>query len=121
MKSSEGYRITTTPDLPGPEAFSEMLLKDGQHLLPSVLGLVAQGKHMVDSVIYLMGTGLIQSILELSCQQVAGEPRPGKKDPSEQSVYRYGYQDGVVGLSTAGSRRSNPTRPPHRSASVCLT
>lgn len=108
MKSSKGYRIATTQDTSSPEAFAQILLKDGQHLLPSVLGLVAQGKQMVDSVIERMGVGLIQSILELSCRDVAGEPCRGKKDPSDQSVYRHGYQDGVVGLSDKKVRVRKP-------------
>ena len=114
MNTNEGYRIRTTQSLPNVEDFAELLIKDGQRLLPAVLELVMHGRQMIDSVIDVMGTGLIQSLLEASSCMVAGAPHRGKKDSSDSSVYRHGYQDGVVGLSDRKVRVKKPrlrTRP----------
>lgn len=114
MNTQEGYRIRTTQSLPDVEDFAELLIKDGQRLLPSVLELVMHGRQMIDSVIDVMGNGLIQSLLEASSCSVAGTPHRGKKDSSDSSVYRHGYQDGVVGLSDRKVRVKKPrlrTRP----------
>ena len=40
MKPSKQYGITTTQDTSSPGARARMLLKDRQHLLPLILGLV---------------------------------------------------------------------------------
>ena len=90
------------------ESVADMLVQDGQRLLPLMLDLIVNGKEMVDRAIDIMGTGMIQGMLELSCRQIAGAPRRGARDHADNAVHRYGYQHGVVGLSDRKLRVKKP-------------
>lgn len=80
------------------------LQKQGQLLLP-MLDLIETSQMALDQVIDVTGRAMIECLLELSAQRVAGEKQRGKKGGE---VRWHGSQPGVVCLS---DRKVRVTRP----------
>jgi transposase-like protein len=73
------------------------LAKNGQGLLPMV-DLIEQSQMACDQLIDITGRAVLQTVLQLSAEQVAGGPQQqGKRRPA--SVVFYGRQAGQVMLS----------------------
>lgn len=79
---------------------------NGQFLLPMV-ELIEQSRMAVDQVIGWAGRATVQTVLELSAEQVTGgPPKPGQARPG--TVVWYGRQPGTVRLRERQLRVSKP-------------
>jgi putative transposase len=87
------------------EKLTTFLKKNGQQLLP-VVDLITQSRLAIDEPIDSVGRATIETILEVSAEQVAGTRQPGKS--REGSVVWYGRQPGRVYL---GDRKLAVARP----------
>ena len=87
------------------EKLSTFLKKNGQHLLPMV-DLITQSRLAIDELIDSVGRATLETVLEVSAEQVAGTRHPGKV--REGSVMWYGRQPGRVYL---GDRKLAVQRP----------
>jgi putative transposase len=85
------YQTVTPADT---QAFSEFLSKNGQMLLPMVQ-LIEQSRTALDDVIDVTGRAMIEMILQVSADTLAGVKSPGKK---RGDIRHHGSQDGVVHL-----------------------
>jgi putative transposase len=83
---------------------AEFLSKDGQLLLP-FLELVCNTEQAVDELIDMVGKAVIEAVLLLSAQQVAGPKHPGK---THGDIGWHGRQHGVVSLSERKLRVEKP-------------
>jgi putative transposase len=109
MKLTEPYRVIDAEQALDDGALTAMLARDGQTLLP-ILDLILHGRAVVDDVIDVIGRSTIQGLLEVSAREQAGPPHPGKPDPApgRGRILRFGYQEGVVGLSDRALRVRKP-------------
>jgi len=87
------------------EKLSSFLRKNGQQLLPMV-DLITQSRVSIEELIDRVGRAMLETILEVSAQQVAGVRQPGKARP--EAVLWYGRQPGRVYL---GDRKLAVERP----------
>ena len=87
------------------EKLSTILRKNGQQLLPMV-DLITQSRLAIDELIDCVGRATIETILEVSAEQVAGTRQPGKS--RRGGVVWYGRQPGRVYL---GDRKLAVGRP----------
>lgn len=86
------------------KALKGYLVKEGQFLLP-LLESIERTEKTLDEVVDEAGRAVIEAILELSAQSVAGDKHPGKKG---SEIRWYGSQGGVVSLSDREVRVSRP-------------
>ncbi len=100
----ERYQIARRRGRRSEEALDRFTQAGGQFLLPLV-GLVEQARLAVDDVIHELGRKTIETILELSAQEVAGPRAPGK---AGGEVRWHGSQPGRVRLR---DRQLQVTRP----------
>ena len=77
------------------QQLQEFARVNGQYLLPLV-DLVTEARIVIDDILEQAGRSLIETILQLSAQQIAGERTPGK--PSGE-IRWHGSQKGRVGLA----------------------
>lgn len=75
---------------------TEFLSRNGQFLLPMV-ELIEQSRMAVEELIDVVGRVTIEAVLDLSAQQVAGEPSQGKRRSGD--IGWHGSQKGSVYLS----------------------
>ena len=75
---------------------TEFLSRNGQFLLPRV-ELIEQSRMAVEELIDVVGRVTIEAVLDLSAQQVAGEPSQGKRRSGD--IGWHGSQKGSVYLS----------------------
>jgi putative transposase len=101
--ASKAYQIS---DRENSKALREFLAREGQLLLPMV-ELITRAEIAVDEVIDVMGRATIEAVLTLSAQQMAGDKRQGRADPSREIAW-HGRQSGVVPLSDRKLRVSKP-------------
>jgi putative transposase len=87
------------------EKLTWFLKKNGQHLLPMV-DLITQSRMAIDELIDSVGRATLETILEVSAEQVVGARQPGKT--REGAVGWYGRQPGRVYL---GDRKLAVERP----------
>jgi len=87
------------------EELASFLRKNGQQLLPMV-DLITQSRVAINELIDLVGRAMLETLLEVSAEQVAGARQPGKARP--ESVLWYGRQPGRVYL---GDRKLAVERP----------
>lgn len=87
------------------EKLTSFLKKNGQHLLPMV-DLITQSQIAIDELIDSVGRATIETILEVSAEQVVGPKQPGKV--REGMLVWYGRQPGRVYL---GDRKLAVERP----------
>lgn len=84
----------------------EWLSGNGQFLLPMV-ELIEQSRLAVDQVIGVVGQATVQTVLDLSAEQVTGgPPKPGQ--PRLGAVVWYGRQPGTVRLRERQLKVSKP-------------
>jgi hypothetical protein len=74
---------------------AEFLAKNGQQVLPMV-ELIAQSKMAIDDLVDVMGRATIETVLQLSAEQVAGRPQQGRRRPGE--IVWHGKQAGSIYL-----------------------
>ena len=74
---------------------AEFLAKNGQQILPMV-ELIAQAKVAIDDLVDVMGRATIETVLQLSAEQVAGPPQQGRRRQGE--IVWHGKQAGSVYL-----------------------
>lgn len=87
------------------EKLTSFLRKNGQQLLPMV-DLITQSRLAIDELIDTVGRATVETILEVSAEQVVGTRQPGKA--REGAVGWYGRQPGRVYL---GDRKLGVERP----------
>jgi putative transposase len=85
---------------------AEHLTRNGQAILPMV-DLIEQCQMAVDRLIDISGRSVIQAVLELSAERVAGGPRR-RGQPRQGEVVWHGHQAGSVKLSDRTLRVSKP-------------
>ena len=73
--------------------------------LPQVMELIASGKQAVDELMGQLGKAVLEAVLALSAEQVAGPPHPGQPGGV---IRRHGAQGGVVAL---GGQRVRVEKP----------
>jgi transposase-like protein len=87
------------------EKLTSFLRKNGQQLLPLV-DLITQSRGAINELIDCVGRAMLETLLEVSAQQVAGVRQPGKA--RTEAVVWYGRQPGRVYL---GDRKLGVERP----------
>ena len=87
------------------EKLTSFLRKNGQQLLPMV-DLITQSRVAISELIDSVGRAMLETILEVSAEQVAGTRQPGKARMGD--VVWYGRQAGRVYL---GDRKLGVERP----------
>lgn len=95
------YQTLTSADT---RALSDFLSSNGQLLLPMVQ-LIEQSQAALDEVIDVTGRAMIEVILQVSANTLAGGKTPGKR---RGDIRHHGVQDGVVHLK---ERKLRVTRP----------
>lgn len=97
----QAYQVVERNDS---RAVSEVLGQDGQLLLP-LLELIDKAELAVDELIDVAGRSMIEALLTLSAQQVAGAKHPGQE---KGAIRWHGRQPGLVPLSDRRVRVSKP-------------
>lgn len=95
------YQTVTRDDT---RELSDFLSKNGQLLLPMVQ-LIEQSRCALDELLDATGRSVIELILRVSADQVAGDRTPGKKSGD---ILHHGTQDGVVHLKERKLRVKRP-------------
>jgi len=86
------YHIVTRAARESAAVFEQFCQSNGQILLP-IANLIQSASHVVETVIHQTGAQVIERILVLSAEQVAGPPTPGKVSGE---ICRHGFQAGCV-------------------------
>ena len=87
------------------QKLAEFVSRNGQGLLPMV-ELISQSRMAIDDLVDAVGRATIETVLQLSAEQVAGPPQPGKKRDGE--VVFHGTQAGHVHLKERKLRVRKP-------------
>lgn len=95
------YQTLTSADT---RALSEFLSHNGQLLLPMVQ-LIEQSQTALDDVIDVTGRAMIELILQVSADTLAGEKSPGRKTGD---IRHHGRQNGIVHLKERKLRVKRP-------------
>lgn len=74
------------------------LAKNGQLLLPMV-DLITESRRAVDELVDMAGRAMLESLLIISAEQIAGPKRQGRRDMAAARVGWHGTQQGRVSLS----------------------
>jgi len=86
------------------QKLADFLVKNGQGLLPMV-ELIEQAEKTVDELVDQAGRAMIEAVLRLSAQAIAGPPHPGKKGGA---IGWHGGQKGTVCLKERKLRVERP-------------
>jgi putative transposase len=84
---------------------SEFLAKNGQQILPMV-ELITQSRMAIDELIDVVGRATIETVLQLSAEQVAGPPQQGRRRQGD--IVWHGSQAGSVYLKQRKLRVEKP-------------
>jgi putative transposase len=95
------YHIVEKKDTQG---WANLLAKNGQALLP-MLELIEQSQAAVDELIDVAGRAMIEALLRLSAEGVAGPPHPGKKGGV---IGWHGREQGTICLKERKLRVKRP-------------
>lgn len=98
------YHIVSRESKTAASALEEFARANGQILLP-LAELVSQARIAVDEVISTVGRQTIETILELSAQELAGARTPGK---ASGDIRWHGSQPGRVMLADRGVKVKRP-------------
>jgi transposase-like protein len=98
------YHIINRENAAAAQKLQEFARANGQYLLPLV-DLVTEARLAVDEIIEQAGRSLIETILQLSAQQIAGERTPGK---TSGEIRWHGSQNGRVSLADRQVRVKRP-------------
>lgn len=92
--------------LPGPDgkAVKTFFAHNGQALLPLV-ELIEQSRLAVDDLIEVAGRVVIETVLQMSVENLTGPPHPGKR---KGEIVRHGSQRGAVTLSNRKLKIERP-------------
>jgi hypothetical protein len=71
-------------------------MQNGQHILPMV-ELITQSRMAIDDLVDAVGRATIETVLQLSAEQVAGPPQQGQQREGE--IIWHGQQEGSVYLT----------------------
>ena len=93
-----------TIDRKDTQALAHFLSRNGQGLLPMV-ELIEQSEIAVDELIDVLGRAMIEVVLRLSAEQIAGPPHPGKKGGA---VSWHGRERGTIALKERKLRVAKP-------------
>ena len=74
---------------------AEFLARNGQQILPMV-ELITESRMAIDDLVEAMGRATIETVLQLSAEQVAGPPQQGRRRAEE--IFWHGKQAGSVYL-----------------------
>ena len=74
---------------------AEFLAQNGQQILPMV-ELITESRMAIDDLVNAMGRATIETVLQLSAEQVAGPPQQGRK--RGEGIFWHGKQAGSVYL-----------------------
>ena len=74
---------------------SEFLAQNGQQILPMV-ELITESRMAIDDLVNAMGRATIETVLQLSAEQVAGPPQQGRR--RVEGIFWHGKQAGSVYL-----------------------
>jgi transposase-like protein len=88
----------------GSAALRQFLAKEGAALVPMVT-LLEQGQLAVEELVGQLGKAMLEAVLAISAEQVAGPPHPGRPGGA---IRRHGEQGGVVALGGQKVRVSKP-------------
>jgi len=77
------------------QKLAEFLTKNGQQILPMV-ELITQSRMAIDDLVDVVGRATIETVLQLSAEQVAGPPQQGRTRQGE--IVWHGKQPGSVHL-----------------------
>jgi putative transposase len=102
---ARSYHTLNSETSSSEEKLTSFLKRNGQQLLPLV-DLITQSRVAINELIDSVGRAMLETILEVSAQQVAGARQPGKVRP--EAVLWYGRQPGRVYL---GDRKLAVERP----------
>jgi putative transposase len=102
---ARNYHTLNSQTRASEEKLTSLLKKNGQQLLPMV-DLITQSRVAINELIDCVGRAMLETILEVSAEQVAGTRQPGKA--REEAVVWYGRQPGRVFL---GDRKLAVERP----------
>ena len=94
-KRAKGAAIAQTNDTAQLRAF---LAQNAQFMLP-MLELVTESKKALDEVIDVAGRAMVEALLVLSAEQLAGPKRQGKRDGASGPIGWHGSQLGRVALA----------------------
>jgi transposase-like protein len=86
------------------QKLADFLVKNGQGLLPMV-ELIEQAEKAVDELVDQAGRAMIEAVLRLSAQAIAGPPHPGKKGGA---IGWHGREKGTVCLKERKLRVERP-------------
>lgn len=89
------YHVVSSRGKPGERQLAEFFRNSGQQLLPMV-ELIEQCRLAVDEVIEVLGRKTIETILEVSAEQIAGPRAQGR---AGEEVQWHGHQRGRVRLA----------------------
>jgi len=95
------YHIVEKKDTQG---WANLLAKNGQALLP-MLELIEQSQAAVDELIDVAGRAMIEALLRLSAEGIAGPPHPGKKGGV---IGWHGREQGTICLKERKVRVKRP-------------
>lgn len=102
---ARSYHTLNSQTSSSEEKLTAFLKRNGQQLLP-VVDLITQSRVASNELIDSVGRAMLETILEVSAQQVAGARQAGKVRP--EAVLWYGRQPGRVYL---GDRKLGVERP----------
>ena len=113
------YHIVTRAARESAAVIEEFCQTNGQILLP-IVNLIQNASQVVETVIHEIGHQMLEQILVLSAEQVAGARTPGK---ASGDVRHHGSQPGCC--PTGGSQSKSETTPVapqdrRRSEGACL-
>lgn len=86
------------------QAIQEILEKNGEELQP-LLQVLKAGRIVVNELVHGAGQALIESLMQISAEELAGKKQRGKRG---EGIYWHGQQAGVVHLQ---ERKIPVTRP----------
>jgi putative transposase len=98
------YHIVTRAARDSAAVIQQFCQANGQILLP-ILNLIQNASHVVETVIHEIGHQLLEQILLLSAEQVAGPRTPGK---ASGDIRHHGTQPGCVPLADRKLRVKRP-------------
>ena len=98
------YHVLELSSKGAEETIQKFCQTNGQMLLP-VVDLITEARLAVDEVIDRAGRGLIETILSMSAEQIAGPKSPGK---ASGAVRWHGRQSGRVKLADRQLRVERP-------------
>jgi len=105
---SQTYHVVNRTDSQAtldPAQIADILAKNGQLLLP-MLDLIEHAEVAIDDLIDVLGRATIQTVLQMSAEQLAGPKQQGKK--ADRDIAYHGTQAGRVALRDRQLRVDKP-------------